>query len=1146
MNTLTNCGTCGTQCSLSNAISSCTSGTCILDECNGGFENCDGNPFNGCEPLNTLNDCNACGIVCDLFNAVSSCATGTCVITSCNGDFGNCDGNPSNGCETPLNTLANCGGCGIVCNPPQATSTCTTGTCTLSSCNGGFGNCDGNPSNGCETLMNTNSNCGTCGTQCSLSNAVSSCASGTCQLSSCNGGFGNCDGNPSNGCETPLNTNSNCGVCGTACFLSNAISSCTSGICSILSCNGGFENCDGSGCETPLNTLTDCGTCGTQCSLSNAVSSCASGTCSISSCNGGFGNCDGNPSNGCETLLNTLNDCGSCGVSCEISHTVTSCTTGTCNILTCDDGWSDCDSLDYTGCEAPLNSNNNCGACFSICSLPNAKTSCSTGSCQFASCDGGFGNCNVITIDGCESPLNTLSNCGICGTACSLNNAVSSCASGTCQLSLCNGGFGNCDSNPANGCETPLNTLSNCEGCGTTCSLAHGSSECSSGTCLLVSCNGGFGNCDINPANGCETPLNSLTNCGVCGTTCGYPNAITDCSSGACVFQSCASPFLDCNANLGLDGCEVNGNSDNNHCGNCATVCVGAEQCVSGSCIIPTCTGGTADCDANGSCETDINNDVNNCGGCGHVCSSNHGTASCSGGVCSIVCNAAFDNCNVDISDGCETDLHTLLNCGTCASICSLPNAMTDCSTGTCIFSSCNGGFGNCDANPNTGCETPFNTNSNCGGCGDQCTLPDTCNSGICSICLVGTADCDHNGICETDITSDVSNCGSCGNVCPSQGGVAECNQKVCFIYCNPSYADCNSNASDGCETFLLTANNCGGCGNVCSLPHATSTCIDPNIYNYYYYYTNYECAILDCDQGYFDCNLNDADGCESFAKCITSCPEGTIDCDSNGSCETNIYTDVNNCGFCNNICSSNHATPLCTKGECTPVCNQPFADCTSNRNLLSGLVVDNFMEGFQQNVVTIPGTFSNSTFYTSPQGATSQNIIGGERDLQFTATLALPDSVYFTGVNAGLWDISLPFSGGSGICKLQYDSIDNSMNLYQNGLGNIKGFPGGFDITQNGKGIGFRFTYTTDFTVMLSMKVYSPTGKPSVVDIQLTPTSGYDEIRAPFANFVGECDFTSVGAIELIATLEFGSYDISITALTIYQDPNSSMNDGC
>ena len=373
------------------------------------------------------------------------------------------------------------------------------------------------------------------------------------------------------------------------------------------------------------------------------------------------------------------------------------------------------------------------------------------------------------------------------------------------------------------------------------------------------------------------------------------------------------------------------------------------------------------------------------------------------------------------------------------------------------------------------------------------------------------------------------------------------CNSGFCSL-CLEGTADCNANIFDGCETSLLTTSNCGSCGNVCSLPHATSTCIQvPYNYYYYYYYSNIECAILDCDQGYFDCNLNDADGCESFAKCITSCPEGTIDCDSNGSCETNIYTDVNNCGFCNNICSSNHATPLCTKGECTPVCNQPFADCNANRNLLSGLVVDNFMEGSQ--VITLimspGGPISNSNFYTSPQGATSPNIVGGERDLQLTATVTTSGRVYSTGISAGSWDISTPTIGG-GICKLQYDSIDNSMNLYQNGLGNIKGFPGGFDITQNGKGIGFRFTYTTDFTVMLSMKVYSPTGKPSVVDIQLTPTSGYDEIRAPFANFVGECDFTSVGAIELIATLEFGSIDISIKELTIYLDPNSSMNDGC
>src|SRR5207253_2889555 len=54
-----------------------------------------------------------------------------------------------------------------------------------------------------------------CGTACNLPNAVSSCATGTCLLVSCLGLFANCDGSDSTGCETAVDSDpSNCGGCG--------------------------------------------------------------------------------------------------------------------------------------------------------------------------------------------------------------------------------------------------------------------------------------------------------------------------------------------------------------------------------------------------------------------------------------------------------------------------------------------------------------------------------------------------------------------------------------------------------------------------------------------------------------------------------------------------------------------------------------------------------------------------------------------------------------------------------------------------------------------------------------------------------------------------------------------------------------------
>ena len=86
------------------------------------------------------------------------------------------------------------------------------------------------------------------------------------------------------------------------------------------------------------------------------------------------------------------------------------------------------------------------------------------------------------------------------------------------------------------------------------------------------------------------------------------------------------SGYLDCNGQL-QDGCEVDGQTDDQNCGSCGTVCVvgahvSTNACTSGSCKV-TCDSGYGDCDgdpANG-CEVNVDTDPSNCGTCGHVCS---------------------------------------------------------------------------------------------------------------------------------------------------------------------------------------------------------------------------------------------------------------------------------------------------------------------------------------------------------------------------------------------------------------------------------------------------------------------------------------------------------------------------------------------
>ena len=77
-----------------------------------------------------------------------------------------------------------------------------------------------------------------------------------------------------------------------------------------------------------------------------------------------------------------------------------------------------------------------------------------------------------------------------------------------------------------------------------------------------------------------------------------------------------------------------------------------------------------------------------------------------------------------------------------------------------------------------------------------------------------------------------------------------------------------------------MSTQNCKTCGMVCQYDHAGSMCMMG------------ACLMGMCDSGYFDCNANPMDGCE-----------------------TNVSTDSNNCGVCAKMCT----VPMtCVSGVCT------------------------------------------------------------------------------------------------------------------------------------------------------------------------------------------------------------------------------------
>jgi hypothetical protein len=456
---------------------------------------------------------------------------------------------------------------------------------------------------------------------------------------------------------------------------------------------------------------------GTTCELPAADGVCVDGTCTVSACVPGAGDCDGVVVNGCETPLDTIVDCGACGHACTGGdHGAGVCTDGAC-ALACAPGYQDCNRELADGCEEAVeNDPINCGACGHVCAPPHAIPACVDGACGIAECEAGWSDCDGIAANGCERDLaNSVTSCGGCDVACAPAGGVGACVGGTCEIASCEPGHASCDQQDANGCEVALDgDAANCGACGNACDLSHAVGACSAGTCVVASCEAGFASCDGASANGCETDLGAVTSCGACGNVCvAGPHATATCTATGCGL-ACAAGVADCNG-LAADGCEVDLSADAGHCGSCATACGSGQTCEAGACTAAGCDAPLADCDglAGNGCEVDTSTSTASCGACGHECSFPHAAAECEDGACGFsVCDVGHGDCNGAQADGCEASLRDdEANCGACGNVCG--NGAT-CTNGTCTFA-CAGQV----ADPVTGqrcpIETPCSLYADCG-----------------------------------------------------------------------------------------------------------------------------------------------------------------------------------------------------------------------------------------------------------------------------------------------------------------------------------------------------------------------------------------------------------------------------------------------
>lgn len=432
---------------------------------------------------------------------------------------------------------------------------------------------------------------------------------------------------------------------------------------------------------------------------------------------------------------------------CSLPNASAMCAvTGECVIDQCNPGWQDCNLDPIDGCETNVDGDpSHCGTCAIDCKVTKGQNwICEAGGCIVNYCEpDSLLDCDKDKSNGCEVDGNTdVANCKFCGNACSLAHATNECSGQVCKIKACDAGWANCDGNETNGCET--NTASdpgNCGACGTQCNSTNGVPGCNAGKCAIV-CSAPYGNCDNNLTNGCETNTSSSPgHCGGCGKGCALTQANQACSNGACTIASCKAGFGNCDGNVG-NGCETNLNSDPKHCGACPTACSApanaAATCGTAKCGF-TCNQGFSTCGSGTTC-FDTQKDANHCGAC-KVCpgpASGAGTPACSAGNCTVACKAGFSQCGNDCFDLKVDQKH----CGSCTKACVAPTGGTT----SCVASVCQSACPSSATLCGTACVDTQTSNANCGGCGKSCTGGMACSGGNCS-CPSGKMNC-GNGVC--------------------------------------------------------------------------------------------------------------------------------------------------------------------------------------------------------------------------------------------------------------------------------------------------------------------------------------------------------------------------------------------------------------
>ena len=182
---------------------------------------------------------------------------------------------------------------------------------------------------------------------------------------------------------------------------------------------------------------------------------------------------------------------------------------------------------------------------------------------------------------------------------------------------------------------------------------------------------------------------------------------------------------------------------------------------------------------------------------------------------------------------------------------------------------------------------------------GADCAPDDpTAFEGAPELCDSIDNDCDLEVDEAFELASDPDNCGRCGISCSFPNAAARCSEGDCAIAaCVEGWADCDADASNGCETDLSDPALCGTCGPLDGTPGETCGACGSG---------TWACAGVGevvCEGDLGEDSINACGGCEpldgELGAACGACGLGEMTCDGEGLICVGGSETLNGCGGC-------------------------------------------------------------------------------------------------------------------------------------------------------------------------------------------------------------------------------------------------------